>query len=132
MTPDQAKRRIDQFFEKCRIVWGNGAYNQQFGTEEDIKYAKLEFGEAILRPTDDQLRDAFDFATKMIAQGNPDWRYPHPARILEAAKKTHHSNSPEFNALLAAPPETPEQRAARIEHGKQRIAALKALLGGSP
>lgn len=126
MTPDQAKRRIDLFFAKCRIVWGNGAFNQQFGTEQDLEFARREFGPAILEPTDEQLRHAFDFARKMIAQGDPDWRYPHPDRILGAVIKT----TTAAHALLSAPPETPEQRAARIENGKSQIAKLKAMLGG--
>lgn len=131
MTPDQAQRRIDLFFAKCRIVWGNGAYNHQFGNEQDLAFAKREFGHAILQPTDEQLRLAFDFAHRMIEQGHPDWRYPHPDRILGAARKTHADNSADVTALLAAPPETDEQRAARKARGAEHIARLKAMIGGN-
>lgn len=86
-SPEQAQRRVNNFFAKCRIVWGAGAFNQQFGTEVDLRLAKQEFFEAICKPTDEELHMAFEHAKRMIAEGNPDWRYPHPERILAGAKR---------------------------------------------
>jgi hypothetical protein len=124
-SPDQARRRVDNFFAKMRIVWGNGAFNQQFGNELDLRLAKQEFWDAILKPSDEELRMAFDHAKKMIANGESDWRYPHPEKILSGAKKPR-GNSPDVVALLAHN-ETPEQKAERIERGKSHIANLKAM-----
>lgn len=123
-SPDQAERRVNAFFAKIRIVWGNGAYNQQFGTPEDLKFAKLEFYDAILKPSDEDLRVAFDHARKMIGECDPDWRYPHIEKILKAAKRNISSS---HKLLLSAPEETPEQKAEKRQVGAAYISILKSV-----
>jgi hypothetical protein len=123
-TPQEAQRRVDQFFAKMRVVWGNGSFNQQFGNELDLKLAKQEFRAAILKPTDEELRMAFDHARRMIAEGNPDWRYPHPEKILAGAKRYQTAAHMPFLPEPVRPIVPPEE-------ASKRCADLLDMLGAS-
>lgn len=118
------ERRVNDFFAKMRVVWGNGAYNQQFGTPEDLRFAKREFYNAILKPTDEELTMAFDHARKMIGEGDPDWRYPHVERILEGAKRYI---SPSHRLLPPPVEHSESKKKAMRENGKHHIQNLKNL-----
>lgn len=126
MTTDR-DRKINQFFELIRAVYGASRCDAQWPSPEYLMAAKQMWGDLIDRHTPAELKAALNHAQKMAMNGEDDWHWPNVGLILSGAKGPSR-NSASVQALLDAPPETPEEKAARLAVGRQNIDRLKALL----
>lgn len=127
----EPSRKTKFFFQLLRASYGADTVARKWPTTKDLQLVMALKREQIEKLSLEEIRGAIDNASKQRAKGLDEWLFIDLDLILGGAKMSR-GNSPDVVALLSAPPETPEQRQARIETGRARIANLKAMLGGDP
>lgn len=120
-------RKVKFFFELLRGQYGAGKMSTTWPTDKDLQLAIAQWRTEIEKHTEQELSGALTNARRMMATGDDEWMWPNIGLILSGAKGPRR-NSAEVQALLDAPPETPEQKAARLAYNRTRIEQLKKLL----
>jgi len=115
------------FFEMLAGQYGAGKMSAAWPTDLDMQLAKKLYSADIEKHSEQELSGALVNARRMMATGDDEWMWPNIGLILSGAKGPRR-NSPEVQALLDAPPETPEQKASRLAYNRTRIDQLKSLL----
>lgn len=120
---------ITYFFEKIKRIYGENSFDHHFKSEADIKAAKREYGNKIIRYNIEQIKRGFEYIKDQQIAGEQGYKYINLGSILHAVRECNKKHAAHIEYRPSNIIEDQGQIERNKQKGEQTLSELFKVMG---